>query len=325
MRTFAFALLFASLTLAGFQARADEPRPAPTTAAPDSPEARAADLFRRGNELYDNGKFAEAEKLYREVWALSKTWDIACNLGAVELDLGKHRDAAEHLAYALREYPAGGKQSQRLTLQERMKEAKAHVGILRLRVNVEGAEVLINGVLIGKTPLPPEVFVSPGRVAIDVRSDGYDSAKKNTEATKDEAQDITLTLTSKPLPSLAPALALGGLAIVGLGVGTGLLVASSDKGSDAAKRLDQLVAMYGSKPCDNPAASTECTMTADTLRARDAFGNAAIGVFVGSGVSAAAGLGYWLITRREPPKTGSVHVWPVAGTNAGGVVVLGSF
>jgi tetratricopeptide (TPR) repeat protein len=325
MRTPAFVLLFAALAIAGSQARADEPTTAPTTAAPDSPEARAADLFRRANKLYDAGKFAEAETLYREAWALSKSWDIACNLGAVELDLGKHRDAAEHLAYALREYPAGGKQTQRQALQERLQEARAHVGTLRVRVNVEGAEVSINGTSIGKTPLPPEVFVNPGAVAIDVRSDGYEPAKKTTEAKKGEAQDITITLTPKPRPSVAPAFVLGGLAIVGVGVGTGLMVASNDKANDAAKRLDQLVGTYGAKPCDNPAASSECTTTADTLRARDTLGNAAIGAFVGSGVAAAAGLGYWLITRREPTKTGRVQALPVVSSNAGGVVVLGSF
>ena len=91
----------------------------------DATSQRLADLYKRANALYGQKSLAEAEGLYLEAWNLKKTYDVACNLGALELDLGKLREAAEHLAFALREFPAGEKAAARESRSRRGSRSRA--------------------------------------------------------------------------------------------------------------------------------------------------------------------------------------------------------
>src|SRR6185436_6743274 len=62
---------------------------------------RASQLFKKGKAAYDSRKFEDALRIYMEAWSLKQSPDIAANLAATETELGKHRDAAEHFAFAL--------------------------------------------------------------------------------------------------------------------------------------------------------------------------------------------------------------------------------
>ncbi len=72
-----------------------------------------------GNRAFKEGRFDAAEKAYEAAFALEKGYDIAGNLGAAELAQGKHREAAQHLAFTLRLFPITGDPA----LRERMKKA----------------------------------------------------------------------------------------------------------------------------------------------------------------------------------------------------------
>src|SRR5690242_11913564 len=75
---------------------AEPPPPAPDTAAPAGDEDEATKLYKQGHDLYEQGKPAEAEKAYQAAWDLRQSFDVAANLGNVELVIGQTRDAAEH-------------------------------------------------------------------------------------------------------------------------------------------------------------------------------------------------------------------------------------
>src|ERR1700761_3265086 len=62
---------------------------------------RANLLFKKGKIAFNAGKYTDALRIYSEAWSLKKSPDIAANLAQTESELGKHRDAAEHFAYAL--------------------------------------------------------------------------------------------------------------------------------------------------------------------------------------------------------------------------------
>jgi len=85
-----------------------QPAPASTPAAATSAAQQADELFLKGKALLKEGKKQEALAAYREAWKLRKSYDVAGNLGSLEIDLGLFRDAAEHLSYALSHYAASG-------------------------------------------------------------------------------------------------------------------------------------------------------------------------------------------------------------------------
>src|SRR5258708_21490866 len=63
------------------------------------------ELFVEGVRRMNNQDWAGAYVSLLAAWRLEKRWSIAANLGAVELKLGKHREAAEHLAFASGQIP----------------------------------------------------------------------------------------------------------------------------------------------------------------------------------------------------------------------------
>ncbi|HTE17232.1 MAG TPA: hypothetical protein VK689_02495, partial [Armatimonadota bacterium] len=116
----------------------------------------------QGTELYAGQKWQEAEEAFLGAWAIRKTYDIAANLGHAEHKLGKWRNAAEHFAFALRNWPFAGKPEPRELARQRFEEVRAKVGAVTIEVSVAGAEVAIDGKTVGVSPLPAEAYVEPG-------------------------------------------------------------------------------------------------------------------------------------------------------------------
>ena len=143
----------------------------------DAPELDQADvLFQKGNTAYREKKWQEAYDAYTKAFALKQSYDIAGNLGDVELMLGKHRDAAEHLAFSLRSWPALRLEQKKRTA-ERLAEAKKSIGALVISVDVNGAEISVNGKVVGKSPLPGPVFTEPGPVSVEARLDANTASR----------------------------------------------------------------------------------------------------------------------------------------------------
>lgn len=277
---------------------------------------RVADLYKRGNALYDQKRLAEAEAVYLEAWRLKKTYDVACNLGALELDLGKRRAAAEYLAYALREFPAGGKAAAREQIKNRFTLARAEVGALRVRVNVADARVTVGGRALEKGSVDQEVFVEAGTVVIEASALGYGSTRQTVQVAKGGSSEVTLTLV-EPRRSVVPALVTGGLALVGIAAGAGFAAAANGKAGTAATLRSAL----GGVPSACAASTTgDCRALADALRSQGTLAKASAGAFVSGGVFAlaAAGLGIWASGK-------PVRVAPVVGAGERGVVVVGTW
>lgn len=173
--------------------------PIPANAADTAQQAE--ELFQRGKALYKSGKKQEAYEALAAAWALKKSHDIAANLGSAELALGRARDASEHFAYCVRTFPATGSKKQLATVKKLFDEARSQVGALSVKANVEGAEVLVDGRAVGRTPLEDEVFVEPGSRTIEAKLAGYEAARANVQVTKGLSQQVTLTLTASPPPS----------------------------------------------------------------------------------------------------------------------------
>ncbi|MCC6557518.1 MAG: PEGA domain-containing protein [Polyangiaceae bacterium] len=334
--------------------------PALAAGAPEDAAAAQRAHFERGNRLYDAKDWAGAEREYRLAWEMRKSYDLAANLADVELELGRTRDAAEYLAYALRAFPVGGKPAIRQELARRLADAKKRVGTVRVTVSRPGAEVLVDGKPIGYAPLEQEVFVDPGARVIEARLDGHEAARETIEAGKGTEHEVSLTLVqAKPvagsapgataggppasggavgLPpaeapataerSVVPAIVLGGVAVVGLGVGIGLLAGAGGK-ADSAEELHASITAAGRR-CAAGAAGFDarCPELADAARSADTLHDAGVGALIGAGVAAAAAGAYLLWWPAPEAAAGArlrVRAAPAVSATARGVVVVGAF
>lgn len=302
-------------------------------------------LFTEGTAALEAGKLEAALRAFQSAWKLRKTHDIAANLAQAELALGKHRDAAEHLAFALRSFPVTGKAEVRKQIEAMLTEQKKKVLAASVSVNEAGADVWIDGARAGAAPLAEPVLLEPGKHTMEVRLDGYVTDKRNFEGVAGETKAIEVTLakrpeaappasasataTAAPAPrSRVPAYVMGGVGIASLIAGavlTGVGQAAGAEVRDDAPRMPS-----GQPSCwRTPAPGSPTLPECDAWRAKAAeaatLGNVGTGLFVVTGLTAAGVVAYLLWP--SSPRSGA-SAWKLApsiGAQGGGAVLQGTF
>jgi hypothetical protein len=297
------------------------------------------DLMTQARELYVEGAKAarsghpdRARLFYISAWRAQHHWQIAGSLGHAELALGRYCDAAEHLAFFLREtrYLTTLDPRDRATIARDLERAKAKVGAVTAIVEPAGAEVLVDGVSIGTAPLADDVFVEPGRHVIEARMPGRLAVVEARDLVPGGATQVVLRLApvaameppvaQPPRPPQPPAVApprrsvvranraiiisgavtTGVLAVVGVGLG----VASARKAS--ASRDCEV------GPCDGATSQSGRQGEFNQLQAQKvALGYGAIGTFIGAGLIGVGTAAYALYSNKRVtlPRTGLV-VYP---------------
>jgi tetratricopeptide (TPR) repeat protein len=290
---------------------------------------RADELFGQGNEAFDAGRLEEAYPIYQQAWALKRTYDIAGNLGQVELKLGKFRDAAEHLDFTLRLFPPTGKSEPREAIRRAFEAARREVGALSIRVNVKGAAVTIDGKEVGRSPFDVTVFVEPGRRVIEATLEAHLPTRISIKIGRNEHREVALSLTPKaqppPPPRNIPLLLTGfGVSLAAAGTGVGLMIASTSKGTDADALLNDLVKKEedGRCPCGSDA---ERAKLLGLRQEHDLYFNVAVGMFIGAGALALGTAAYALTPSFQKPQVNSARLVPVITDHGGGALLVGSF
>ena len=144
---------------------------APPARAGDSAEAES--LIRQGVELRAQKKDERALPLFEKAYQLSRTPRTAGQLGLVEMALGYFVDAERYLgeAVASPDHPWVAKNL--ATLKAQLATAKSQIGDLYVVGEPNGAEVLVNGKVVGKLPLSTPIRLDKGRAEVQVRAPGY--------------------------------------------------------------------------------------------------------------------------------------------------------
>jgi hypothetical protein len=352
MRTIRAALLMTAC-LGGAAAAADPP-----AATPGVEAAKKADaLFHEGVRFVTQQSWKEAEEKFLGAWALNPTYDVAANLGQTQYRMGKYRDAAEHLAFALKHWPIIGKKEPREGAQKRFEEVRGHVGAVKIQVSVAGATVLVDGKEVGKSPIEIEVYVEPGKRTFAAKLAGYEDAKQTIEATAGGEQSVTMALMasvsaakvvpaasasaaqSPPVPSagsstqrrsVVPGVVLGGAAGVALATSIGLLVNGGAKGSSARDTHDAILKAGHSCVMGASNYDARCAQLSNTGKAGDTLHNVGVGLLVGAGVAAVGAAAYFLwpvssASRATMSRRRSLSLAPSVSVTSAGLLISGAF
>jgi hypothetical protein len=322
---------------------------------------RARALYMEGIKAADAKNWAGAHAAFLEAYKQSDHYQIAANLGSMEIKLGRHRDAAEHLAIYLRKAPSD-KVKDRMRALAFFDEAKKKVGTVQVRVNVNGAEVLVDDKVVALSPPVDDLFVDPGPRFIKARMAGHKSNETTIEASPGSTHQVSLTLekmASEAPPMLAPPvktaappskppapepfkprkeIIIAGVSVAAVGVlaGTITAIVSSGYGSSAEERREVLLKRPGGvAACNDPANASDCATLNDLWSSRDTWGNASAWMFVIGGVAGAGTAVYALVLPRvmtsgasapsEPEPRPRAMVVPAVLPSGGGVFVTGAF
>ncbi|UQA57894.1 PEGA domain-containing protein [Polyangium aurulentum] len=313
-----------------------DPKATPGAAADAKAQvAPAADTEKEAAKKYDEGvkhlkaeQWEKARESLAAAYQLKATPDTALGLAKAEMQLGKPRDAAEHVSFYLRE-AKDAKPQDRQAAEKLFTDAKTKVGTLNVTADMAAAEVLVDGKAVGKTPLTGPVFIEPGKHTLEARKEGVEPVKQPVEVIAGGEGSVNLVLTPppKPLPPPPPpAVATGpaprnkiiiyagigtagALGLVGIGTAIGAAVAGSNSYST-----------WEENGCarTNPQCVADFNSTQDT---KSALGNTAFWTLLG-GVAVGAGTAVYALTG---PKSNAPRTAFVVAPGGGAVMVTGSF
>lgn len=330
--------LVVSLCLAALVSVTPARAQSPGAPAATSPDAEVKRLYKQGVEALKLKQWDKAIEALLQAFQRNPLPQIAANLGHAEFMAGKYKDAVEHLSLYLRE----GKdisEEDRQTMQREIAESQAKLGMVTIRVDVDGADLLVDSQKVGVSPLEKPALVEPGSRTFEAKKEGLPSARQVVEVAAGTTPVVELKLAPVQAPSPSGAdphqdeerwrmwATAGGLGLsaVGLGVGIGLTVAANAKRAEAVTQHDQLIGQTpgGKIICGNNAwmqNGEACNTLKDTLNAVDRMTVGAITAYT-LGEVAAVGTAVLLLWPKEHRKSTGVLVTPTLG----GVVMVGSF
>jgi hypothetical protein len=179
--------------------------PGPARAQTDTDQEAARQHYEAGAAAFEAGDFAtaqaEMEESYRLFPSLRTLYSVALCLHA-RLDYPR---ALELFARYLQE---GGEQvpddlrTEATELIEQMRRELVHLAV---EVDIDGAEVTVDGVLRGKSPLPAPLELGPGTHAVEVRRDGFLPWTREvpTVAAESPVLEVTLEPVVRPVTVVA--------------------------------------------------------------------------------------------------------------------------
>jgi len=152
------------LLVATVSASADSER-SPAEGAPE----QARQSFQRGVELYDEHDLNGAEVEFQRAYSLARNFRILYNLGQIAQERHDYAAAQDFYYRYLRD---GGPQiapDRVQTVENELAKLTTRVGRLNIVYDAPGAEVLIDNLSVGRTPLPAPVTVNLGRRRVDLK------------------------------------------------------------------------------------------------------------------------------------------------------------
>ena len=157
----------------------------------------ADSLIRHGIELRkahdDEGAAREFQKAYDQV----HTPRAAGQLGLAEQALGRWEDAERHVGEALRAAGDAWVIKNRAILDEALGAIQGHLARIEVLGDPEGADVSVNGRVVGKLPLKEAVRVSAGEVEVELHAPGYVPMQRTLTIVAGQYQRLVLHLTKE--------------------------------------------------------------------------------------------------------------------------------
>lgn len=127
-----------------------------------SDSAYVRGLYKKAQAAFESSDYQQARGLLLKAWAIQPSPEIALSLGQAELELKRYRDCAEHLDYAIRNIAPTASQSVLEMAKKALAESKTQLAVIRVTTNREGADIRVNGKLVGQAPLGSPLFLEPG-------------------------------------------------------------------------------------------------------------------------------------------------------------------
>jgi len=288
-------------------------------------DEKAEATFKEGIAAFDRRDFEAARVAFLQTFALKPGAPVVRrNLGLAEIYSGHYLEGARRLARVLHTTDEG-RAEDRARMLDSLKKAEAHLERVSIEVRQEGAEILIDGVDLGSSPLPFLWYVAPGGYDVRVQKAGFVDHFETRVAQAGVRQHLVVALVPQPPappPRPAPHAALdtpaprvgpngwllltgGVLTAAGLATGAALSIAASS----TEDKVDRLGHVLGEGyDCDRTPDLPLCPELSRATKTHDRQQIWALASFATAGVTGVATLLYGLLGGHSAEAEGAEQV-----------------
>lgn len=176
-------------------------------AADADAKAAAREHFQKGVTAFDERRFAEAAEEFETAYRLSPAFVVLYNIGQVHVILGRSVEAVDAFDKYLKQGASAVSADRRREVQAEIEKQTARIGTIAVRSFPAGAEVRVDGALVGKAPLAKPVRITAGRHTVGATLDGHTPAVREVEVAghAELALELTLEPVTAPASAAAPA------------------------------------------------------------------------------------------------------------------------
>jgi tetratricopeptide (TPR) repeat protein len=186
------------LALSGASALSSAPLvAAPGAEASAATTAEAADRYKQGIKLYEEGDYAASLAEFRRAYELAPAYQVLFNMARVHRQMQNYVEAQRHFERYLRE---GGRRVPRGRADEvkrELDELRKRVARLDVRCDEPGVEVFVDDESVGTTPLAGPVLVNAGRRRLSAVKPRYETFRTTLEVVGAETRVLAIALAAQ--------------------------------------------------------------------------------------------------------------------------------
>jgi hypothetical protein len=181
------------------------PAPGAAPAAPATPppplseslQGPAKQAYESARLLATNRDFGSALGEFKQAYALSKDPRLLYNMAICEKELRHYSLMKATLEQYLREASGVITPESQNVAREALAAIKPLIATVHVNVNEPGAEVRIDGEVVGTTPLAEPLSLDTGRHQLEVRKTGFDPEQQSIETPGGTEPTVTITLKAQ--------------------------------------------------------------------------------------------------------------------------------
>jgi hypothetical protein len=179
--------------------------PAQGGGANDERAQEARVRYERGMQLYGEGASEGALVEFERAYQLAPSHKLLYNIALIRLQLNDYAQALKGFQEYLAEGGAEITSVRRSEVERHLANLKSKVGRVELITAARGADVLVDDVVVGRTPLAEHLVLNPGRRRITISRGGLSSTTVVAIAGQDSLKvELSLDTPSPAPPSTAP-------------------------------------------------------------------------------------------------------------------------
>ncbi len=163
-------------------------------AAEPDPKTVAGEHYQRGVKAFKANRFGEAASEFRTAYETLPAYPVLYNIGQVDVALGDAVGAVDAFEKYLSEGGSKIPKERKQAVEVELEKQRARIGTIVLQVQPEGAEVRVDGKLIGKAPLSEPLRLTEGKREIVVIASGYDTRVRELEVASKSQAEIEIKL-----------------------------------------------------------------------------------------------------------------------------------